>query len=75
LGNVRTNALVGWIFEIENIGDETLIIEDILPDDPAFIIDNSINFPYEIGVLCSAEFRIWFNPVQSYSIQFYCKCL
>ena len=64
-GNVRTNALVGWIFEIENIGDETLIIEDILPDDLAFIIDNSINFPYEIGVLCSAEFRIWFNPVQS----------
>jgi hypothetical protein len=63
-GNIRLNALTGWIFEIENIGDEILIIEDILPDDPAFIIDNSVVFPYEIGVLGSAEFRIWFNPVQ-----------
>lgn len=61
-GEVRMNAYTRWFLEIENIGDQVLIINEILSDDDAFIVDESISFPINISTLDSVLVGIWFNP-------------
>ena len=68
-GLVRLNALTRWFMEIENSGDETLIISSIYSDDDCFFVDQDVSFPINIGVLGSEMVGIWFSPDQptSYS--------
>lgn len=61
-GDVRVNAFTRWFLEIENIGDETLIVSNIIPNDDVFIIDESVVFPINIPTLDSVLVGIWFNP-------------
>lgn len=61
-GDVRVNAFTRWYLEIENIGDETLIISNIESNDEVFIIDESVEFPISIGTLNSVMVGIWFKP-------------
>ena len=61
-GTVRTKAYPGWHMEIQNIGDETLIVDNIVSSDSHFIVDNTISFPCAIDVLGSEKIWIWFFP-------------
>ena len=61
---VRMKAFTRWFLEIENIGDETLIIENIDSDENSFIIDESVVFPLNISPLNSTTIGIWFNPTE-----------
>lgn len=60
--NVRVNAFTRWFLEIENIGDQTLVIDDIESNDEVFIVDESVTFPINIATLDSVLVGIWFNP-------------
>ena len=64
--DVRMNAFTRWFMEIENIGDETLIISDISSDELDFIIDESVEYPLNIAPLDSVLIGVWFNPTKSY---------
>lgn len=61
-GSVRVNACTRWFMEIQNIGDETLIINDIYCDDTHFTVDSSVSFPIEIATLNAIQVGIWFSP-------------
>ena len=61
-GSVRINAYTRWFLEIQNKGDENLTIDDITSDDSHFTIDDYVIFPFDIGVLSSAQVGIWFQP-------------
>ncbi len=61
-GQVRARAFTRWFVELANIGDEALIIESIESSDPAFVVDETIVFPFSISPLQIADFGIWFNP-------------
>lgn len=63
-GDVRVNAYTRWHLEIENIGDETLIVSNIESNDEVFFIDESVEFPISIGTLESQLVGVWFNPQQ-----------
>ena len=60
--DVRVNAYTRWFLEIENIGDQTLVINEIESNDEVFIVDESVSFPINIPTLDSALVGIWFNP-------------
>jgi len=66
-GLVRLNALTRWFMEIENSGDETLIINSIYSNDDCFFVDQDVSFPINIGVLDSEMVGIWFSPDQPIS--------
>ena len=68
-GIVRINAFTSWNIEIENIGDDILIVEEINSDNPNFIVDENIEFPVSIGVLELKEFKIWFHPEEAISYE------
>ena len=59
---VRENAFTRWFLDIENIGDETLIINEINSDNSFFIIDDNTSFPINITSLNSISLGVWFNP-------------
>ncbi len=61
-GDVRIHAYTRWFLELENLGDATLIIDDIQSDNEVFIVDESVSFPIQISTLDSALVGIWFNP-------------
>ncbi len=61
-GDIRVNAFTRWFLEIENIGDETLVISNIQSNDEVFIVDESVEFPINIATLESVIVGIWFNP-------------
>jgi len=67
--SVRIHATTSRIMEIQNVGDDFLIINDINSDDEHFYIDDQISFPINIGVLSSVDIGIWFSPdsEESYS--------
>lgn len=60
--DVRVNATTRWYLEIENIGDEMLIVSDIMSNDEVFTIDESVDFPLNISTLDSVLVGVWFNP-------------
>ncbi len=64
-GLVRINALTRWFMEIQNIGDETLVIDSIYCDDTHFTVDSDVSFPINIGVLDITQIGIWFNPEEA----------
>lgn len=61
-GNVRMHATTRWFFEVSNIGNEELIIESISIDEPAFYLDEGLNFPVQISPLETMLFGVWFHP-------------
>nr|MBC8525874.1 PQQ-binding-like beta-propeller repeat protein [Candidatus Cloacimonadota bacterium] len=61
-GLVRVNAYTRWFMEIQNIGDDILIIDDIFSDDPHFIVDELVTFPFNIDILNTVQIGIWFHP-------------
>jgi len=67
--DVRMNAYTRWYLEIENIGNEPLLIFDVISDDEHFYIDENFAFPYEVPVLGSAEIGIWFHPEEAINYQ------
>ncbi len=64
-GLVRINAITRWFMEIQNIGDETLVIDSIYCDDTHFIVDYDVSFPINIGVLDTIQIGVWFNPEEA----------
>ncbi|MCD6101648.1 MAG: T9SS type A sorting domain-containing protein, partial [Candidatus Cloacimonetes bacterium] len=64
-GSVRLNAYTRWFMEIQNIGDETLVIDSIYCDDTHFTVDYDISFPVNIGVLDTVQIGVWFNPEEA----------
>ncbi len=60
--DVRVNAFTRWFLEIENIGDQVLVIDEIESNDEVFIVDESVTFPISIPTLDSVLVGIWFNP-------------
>jgi len=61
-GDIRVNAFTRWFLEIENIGDQTLVVSDITTNNDAFIIDESVSYPINIPTLDSVLVGVWFNP-------------
>lgn len=61
-GDIRVNAFTRWYLEIENIGDQTLVVSDITTNNDAFIIDESVSYPINIPTLDSVLVGVWFNP-------------
>ena len=62
-GVVRTEATTRWFLEIQNLGDETLVIETAyFSNNIQFYFDDSINFPLEILPSDSTFLGIWFQP-------------
>ncbi|MGC9337433.1 MAG: choice-of-anchor D domain-containing protein, partial [Candidatus Cloacimonadia bacterium] len=68
-GLVRINAITRWFMEIQNIGDETLLIDSIYCDDPHFTVESDVSFPINIGVLDTIPIGIWFNPEEAISYE------
>lgn len=66
-GEVRMGAYTRWFLEIQNIGDAPLLISEINSDIEAFIIDESVSLPLQIGTLDSEEIGIWFNPRKDFN--------
>ncbi|MEA3476053.1 MAG: FlgD immunoglobulin-like domain containing protein [Candidatus Cloacimonadota bacterium] len=64
-GLVRINAITRWFMEIQNIGDETLVIDSIYCDDTHFTVDSDVSFPINIGVLDTIQIGVWFNPEEA----------
>lgn len=64
-GDVRAGAFTRWFLEIENIGDATLIVNNIISNSDRFIIDESVTFPLNIAPLYSRQVGIWFNPLKA----------
>ncbi len=60
--DVRVNAYTRWFLEIENIGDQTLVVSNIESYNQTFFIDESTVFPINIPTLDSVLVGIWFNP-------------
>jgi len=70
-GNVRTGAVTRWFLQVENIGDENLVISELNLDNPAFFIDENIELPLSIGPLQIADIGIWFHPSENVYYQDY----
>lgn len=64
-GNVRKGAHTRWFMEIENDGSQSLIISDIILNDPNFYLDPGVSLPLSIPVLVTVEIGIWFNPAEA----------
>lgn len=64
-GDVRAGAFTRWFLEIENIGDATLIVNDIISNSERYIIDESVTFPINIAPLNSRLVGVWFNPLKA----------
>ncbi|MCX6233597.1 MAG: PQQ-binding-like beta-propeller repeat protein [Bacteroidetes bacterium] len=63
--NVRMNAFTRWFAEIRNLGDEPLIITDLIFDDSHFFADEGFSLPCQIPVQGSALLGIWFHPEEN----------
>ena len=63
--DVRMNAYTRWFLDIENMGDETLVISDISSSEESFFIDESVNFPINISTLNTESIGVWFNPTSA----------
>jgi hypothetical protein len=63
-GNIRLAATTRWFAQVENIGDENLIISQLDISDPAFYLDENTVFPITVGPLEVVEIGIWFHPVE-----------
>jgi hypothetical protein len=61
-GDVRVDATTRWFLEIRNLGDATLIINQITVDQQQYYVDQGISFPVNIQPLATAQFGIWFSP-------------
>jgi hypothetical protein len=59
---VRINALTRWYAEIQNTGNETLILNEMDIDDPHFFIDPSMSLPVHVSVQGSVSVGVWFHP-------------
>ena len=64
-GNIRMNATSLWYLEVQNDGNQQLLISDILINDFHFYLDDNISFPLSVNVLESVYVGIWFNPDQA----------
>ena len=61
-GIVRNNAYTRWMMTIQNVGDETLTIDNITSDDLSFTVDDQVDLPIVLTVLETTEVGIWFHP-------------
>jgi len=62
-GGVRTEATTRWFLEIQNLGDETLVIDTAyFSNNNQFFFDESMVFPLEIPPSDSLLIGIWFQP-------------
>jgi len=61
-GLVRKVAFTRWFLEIQNLGDQDLVISGIDSSEPVFIVDQDQEFPISLSPLEISEVGIWFNP-------------
>lgn len=62
-GEVRTGATTRWFLEIQNIGDETLVIDTAyFSNNIQFYFDEMLTFPIEISPSGSQLVGVWFQP-------------
>jgi hypothetical protein len=62
-GPVRTYATTRWFLEIQNLGDETIVIDTAyFSVNAQYYFDQSIVFPLEISPSDSLLMGIWFQP-------------
>lgn len=61
-GYVRVKAFTRWFMQIENVGDDVLIINEIESDETTITIDENIIFPLSISPLETIEVGVWFSP-------------
>ena len=66
-GNVRKNALTRWFMQIQNQGDATLTIDNITSDNSSYFLDETIEFPFNIGIMQNVQIGVWFNPTDAIS--------
>jgi hypothetical protein len=68
-GEVRVGAHTRWFMTVKNIGNEALIIQSIVSNEPAFYVEPGLIFPVSLNPLEEFNFGIWFNPEagESYS--------
>ncbi|MCK9616849.1 MAG: choice-of-anchor D domain-containing protein [Lentimicrobiaceae bacterium] len=64
-GNVRVNAITRWFVEVNNTGNQPLVISDINISSAQFTLDESVNFPITVPILGEKTIGIWFNPTQT----------
>lgn len=64
-GDVRAGAHTRWFLEVQNIGNETLVIESMNSNNSAFFVDEDITFPVNIQPLGVVDFGVWFNPTEN----------
>jgi len=63
-GNIRLAATTRWFAQVENIGDENLIINQLDISDPSFYLDENTVLPIIVAPLQVAEIGVWFNPTE-----------
>lgn len=62
-GEVRIDAHTRWELEIENKGDETLVVSNIISEDTThFYIEQRDTVPFSLEPLESKYIGIWFTP-------------
>lgn len=61
-GQVRKHAYTRWLAPIENIGNEVIIVDDIQVSDENFVVDQNIEFPFNIALLETYNLALWYNP-------------
>ena len=68
-GEIRINAYTRWFITIENRGEELLSIDDVVSDNPNFVIDEAVSFPIMITSRNTYKIGVWFHPegTESYS--------
>lgn len=61
-GPVRVGAYTRWFMTIQNEGNDVLTINSLTSDNMAFILDDNVSLPINIGVLSEIQVGIWFHP-------------
>ncbi len=59
---VRVNATTRWYLNLQNYGNETLVINDITINIPQYYLDQGVNFPINIAPLATIPVAVWFSP-------------
>ncbi len=61
-GTVRQGAYTRQFYQLENAGDENIVIDDIVSTNDDFIIDPSVEFPLQVNILDTFSLPVWYSP-------------
>ncbi len=63
-GERRKGAYSRWYLEVNNNGNQNLVISGLTSSDPQFTIDGSVTLPVSILPLQTVKIGVWFHPTQ-----------